>query len=162
MSSVEADYLENGFKADNQQQELYADGLTVSFLRSMEEVTDQICEGPDGAERGATEQAIDSISDELLRQYDNDPFTSARIIPFIREKIITRWSTMSSAISGWWLPRHRRWESMAAIRQWMWPRHTGDFSVFRVYADRNNKPAKYSVDNVPYRPNMWCRSPWEA
>ena len=83
LSSVEADYLKNGFKADNLQQELYADGLTISFLRSMEEVTQQILpKVPSVLSEVQRELAIDSISDELLKQYDDDPFTSVRIIPF--------------------------------------------------------------------------------
>ena len=83
LSSVEFDYLKNGFKADNMQQELYSDGLAISFLRSMEEITDQILpKVPSVLSEVQRELAIDSISDELLAQYDDDPFTSARIIPF--------------------------------------------------------------------------------
>jgi len=80
---VEHDYLKDGFAAKNNAGELYADGLTVSFLRSMEDVTDQILSAvPLVLSEIQREQAIDSLSNKLIQQYENDPFTRARVVPF--------------------------------------------------------------------------------
>lgn len=154
LSSVEADYLKNGFKADNLQQELYADGLTISFLRSMEEVTQQILpKVPSVLSEVQRELAIDSISDELLKQYDDDPFTSVRIIPFYSgNKYYKVVYDVFRDIRLVVTPPSSIGKYGGDTDNWMWPRHTGDFSVFRVYADRNNKPAKHNADNVPYKP----------
>ena len=154
LSSVEFDYLKNGFKADNMQQELYADGLTISFLRSMEEVTSQILpKVPSVLSEVQRELAIDSISSELLKQYDDDPFTSARIIPFYSgNKFYKVVYDVFRDIRLVVTPPSSVGKYGGDTDNWMWPRHTGDFSVFRVYADRNNKPAKHNADNVPYKP----------
>ncbi len=154
LSSVEFDYLKNGFKADNMQQELYSDGLAISFLRSMEEITDQILpKVPSVLSEVQRELAIDSISDELLAQYDDDPFTSARIIPFYSgnkyyKVVYDVFRDVRLVVT----PPSSVGKYGGDTDNWMWPRHTGDFAVFRVYADRNNKPAKHSADNVPYKP----------
>lgn len=154
LSSVESDYLENGFKADNLQQELYAEGLTISFLRSMEDVTDRVLPNvPSVLSEVQRELAIDSISDELLKQYDEDPFTSARVIPFYSgNKYYKVVYDVFRDIRLVVTPPSSVGKFGGDTDNWMWPRHTGDFSVFRVYSDRNNKPAKYSADNVPYKP----------
>ena len=154
LSSVEFDYLKNGFKADNMQQELYSDGLAISFLRSMEEITDQILpKVPSVLSEVQRELAIDSISDELLAQYDDDPFTSARIIPFYSgnkyyKVVYDVFRDVRLVVT----PPSSVGKYGGDTDNWMWPRHTGDFAVFRVYADKNNKPAKHSADNVPYKP----------
>lgn len=154
LSSVEFDYLKNGFKADNMQQELYADGLTISFLRSMEEVTQQILPRvPSVLSEVQRELAIDSISDEMLKPYENDPFVAARIIPFYSgNKYYKVVYDVFRDIRLVVTPPSSIGKYGGDTDNWMWPRHTGDFSVFRVYADRSNKPARYSADNVPYKP----------
>ena len=83
LSSVEEDYLKNGFMADSYEKELPADGLTVSFLRSMHDVTEEILPKiPSVLNEVHRELAIDSISDLLLKEYDEDFFTDAHIVPF--------------------------------------------------------------------------------
>ncbi|MDO5522599.1 MAG: S46 family peptidase [Bacteroidia bacterium] len=154
LSSVEADYLKDGFKADNLQQELYADGLTIAFLRSMEEITDKILPNvPSVLSEVQRELAIDSISDELLAQYNDDPFTSARIVPFYSgNKYYKVVYDVFRDIRLVVTPPSSVGKYGGDTDNWMWPRQTGDFSAFRVYADRNNKPARHSIDNVPYKP----------
>lgn len=154
LSSVEQDYLKNGFMADSYENELQADGLTVSFLRSMQDVTDEILPKiPSVLNEVQRDLAIDSISDLLLKEYEENPFIDAQVIPFYAGNKYYRvvydvFRDVRLVIA----PPQSIGKFGGETDNWMWPRHTGDFSVFRVYADKNNKPAEYSKDNVPYRP----------
>ncbi len=154
LSSIEQDYLKNGFMADSYENELQADGLTVSFLQSMQDVTDEILPKiPSVLNEVQRELAIDSISDLLLKEYDGNPFIDAQIIPFYAGNKYYRvvydvFRDVRLVIA----PPQSIGKFGGETDNWMWPRHTGDFSVFRVYADKDNKPAEYSKDNVPYKP----------
>ncbi len=154
LSSVEHDYLKDGFKADTHQDELYADGLSIQFLRSMEDVTKEIlAQVPEGLSEIQRSNAIDSISDILIESYEDDPFTSANIIPFYSgnkyyKVIYDVFRDIRLVVT----PPSSVGKYGGDTDNWMWPRHTGDFSVFRVYADKNNNPSRYSEDNVPYQP----------
>lgn len=154
LSAVEHDYLKDGFAAKNNAGELYADGLTVSFLRSMEDVTDQILSAvPLVLSEIQREQAIDSLSNKLIQQYENDPFTRARVVPFYsRNRYYVVLYDVFRDVRLVVAPPSSVGKFGGDTDNWMWPRHTGDFSVFRVYADKNNKPANYSQQNVPYKP----------
>ena len=154
LSAVEHDYLRDGFKADAKQDELYADGLSIQFLRSMEDVSEEIlAQVPDNLSEIQRANVIDSISDLMIDKYEDDPFTSARIIPFYSgnkyyKVIYDVFRDIRLVVT----PPSSIGKYGGDTDNWMWPRHTGDFSVFRVYADKDNKPARYSEDNVPYAP----------
>ena len=154
LSSVEDDYLKNGFMADSYEKELPADGLTVSFLRSMHDVTDEILQKiPSVLSEVHRELAIDSISDLLLEEYDEDPFVEAHIVPFYAgnkyyKVVYDVFRDVRLVVT----PPQSIGKFGGETDNWMWPRHTGDFSVFRVYADENNRPTEYSEDNAPYKP----------
>ena len=154
LSSVEEDYLKNGFMADSYEKELPADGLTVSFLRSMHDVTEEILPKiPSVLNEVHRELAIDSISDLLLKEYDEDFFTDAHIVPFYAgNKYYMVVYDVFRDVRLVVAPPQSIGKFGGETDNWMWPRHTGDFSVFRVYADGNNKPAEYSDDNTPYKP----------
>ena len=154
LSAVEHDYLRDGFAAASKSDELYADGLTVSFLRSMEDVTDRIAHHvPLVMSEIQRELAIDSISNELISEYESDPFTRARVIPFFsRNKYYVVLYDLFRDVRMVVAPPSSVGKFGGDTDNWMWPRHTGDFSVFRVYAGKDNQPANYSADNVPYQP----------
>lgn len=154
LSDVEHDYLKNGFAANKRDDELYADGLTVSFLRSMTDVTDRIVPNvPLVLSEIQRELAIDSISNELIREYEDDPFTHVRVVPFYsRNKYYMAIYDVFRDVRLVVAPPSSVGKFGGDTDNWMWPRHTGDFSVFRVYAGKNNKPANYSKSNVPYKP----------
>jgi hypothetical protein len=154
LSAVEHDYLKDGFAAKNNADELHADGLTVSFLRSMEDVTDQIApKVPLVLSEIQRELAIDSISEELIKKYEDDPFTTARVVPFYsRNKYYVVLYDVFRDIRLVVAPPSSVGKFGGDTDNWMWPRHTGDFSSFRVYAGKDNKPASYSRSNIPYRP----------
>src|SRR5690554_1695277 len=154
LSAVEHDYLKDGFAAKNNADELHADGLTVSFLRSMEDVTDQIApKVPLVLSEIQRELAIDSISDELIKKYEDDRFTTARVVPFYaRNRYYVVLYDVFRDVRLVVAPPSSVGKFGGDTDNWMWPRHTGDFSSFRVYAGKDNKPASYSRSNIPYRP----------
>lgn len=154
LSAVEHDYLKDGFAAKNMEEELYADGLTIAFLRSMEDVTDKILPHiPPVLSEIQMELAIDSLSNELIKEYEYDPFTNARVVPFYsRNKYYVVLYDVFRDVRLSATPPQSVGKFGGDTDNWMWPRHTGDFSVFRVYADKDNNPANYSESNVPYKP----------
>lgn len=154
LSAVEHDYLKDGFAASKIYEELYADGLTVSFLRSMEDVTDKIIPHvPSVLSEIQMELTIDSLSNELIKEYENDPFTNARVVPFYsRNKYYVVLYDVFRDVRLSATPPQSVGKFGGDTDNWMWPRHTGDFSVFRVYADKDNNPANFSESNVPYKP----------
>src|SRR5690554_2615973 len=154
LSAVEHDYLKDGFSAAIQADELPADGLTVSFLRTVEDVTDRILPHvPSVLSEIQRELAIDSISNELIREYEHDPFTQARVVPFFsRNKYYVVLYDVFRDVRLVVAPPTSVGKFGGDTDNWMWPRHTGDFSAFRVYAGKDNQPARYSSENVPYQP----------
>lgn len=153
-SSLEHDYLTNGFWAKDQSQELPNPGLSVTLLVRMEEVTNRILEGVsdtmnENDRRFIIEKNIDSLKKEVVKGTDYKAvvrsfFEGNRYFLFVNEvfedvRLVGAPSSDIGKFGG-------------DTDNWMWPRHTGDFSVFRIYADKDNKPAKYSKDNVPYHP----------
>ena len=159
-SSVEHDYLKDGFWAMSRAEELPNPGLSVSFLERMEDVTDIILKG---YEPGMSEdQRV-----EIVRNNSN-----ALIDEVTKEGKGLR-ATVEALYYGnqYFLFLYRQYEDVRLVGappssigkfggdtdNWMWPRHTGDFSMFRIYADKDNNPAPYSEDNVPYRPKKYFR-----
>ena len=141
-SSVEHDYLRDGFWAMTREEELPNPGLTVSFLEYMEDVTEQVL---DGYESGMTEEErtelIEANADCLI------------------EKAVEAGGGLRASVESlfygnrYYMFVYRKFGG--DTDNWMWPRHTGDFSIFRIYADKDNNPAPYSEDNVPYRPKRY-------
>ena len=154
LSSLERDILKDGYAAADMDSELASDGLAVSFLRSTEDVTDRIMSqiSSDLSEI-QRQQAIDSISDVLTEQYEDDQFAQARVVPFYGGNqyymvVYDVFRDVRLVVA----PPSSVGKFGGDTDNWMWPRHTGDFSAFRVYADKNNRPATYNEDNVPYTP----------
>lgn len=154
LSAVEHDYLKDGFAATDFTHELPADGLTIMFLRSTEDVTDKILsQVPADYSEIQRTLKIDSVSKEMLVEYENNPFVSARMVPFYSgNKYYVVTYDVYRDVRLVVTPPESIGKFGGDTDNWMWPRHTGDFSVFRVYANKENKPAEYSKDNVPYKP----------
>lgn len=154
LSSVEHDYLKDGFAAAQKSDELPSEGLTVQFLRSMDEITDQILpKVPLVLSEIQRNQLIDSLTNEILNAYEDDPFVSARIIPFYNgNKFYKVVYDVFRDVRLVVTPPSSIGKFGGDTDNWMWPRQTGDFSVFRVYADKDNKPAEYNIANQPYKP----------
>lgn len=154
LSTLENNYLDNGFWAGSKEEELPAPGLKVTFMRHMKDVTKRVLEGVSEDMDHETRQKairanIDSITkaagegndyEHLVRDYfagnqyflvSYEEFTDVRFV-----------GAPPSSIGKFGYDSDN----------WMWPRHTGDFALFRVYAGHDGKPAAYSPDNIPYQP----------
>lgn len=154
LSSVEHDYLKDGFVSNSFSEELSANGLTVSFLQKTEDITEYVTAGvlPTDTE-SEREAKIDSLSQEYLKQYADNEFLSARIVPFYsHNKYYVVVYEVFRDVRLVFTPPSSVGKFGGETDNWMWPRQTGDFSVFRVYANKDNKAAYYSADNVPYQP----------
>ncbi len=156
-SSLEHDYLTHGFWAMNQSEELPNPGLTVSILVRMEEVTDQVLAGIDETMPDSVRSAkISANIDSIIARADDGNGYHYSIAPFYYgNQYFMFVSEVFRDVRLVAAPPSAVGKFGGDTDNWMWPRHTGDFSVFRVYADRNNRPADYSPDNVPYRPRRY-------
>lgn len=156
-SSVEHDYLTNGFWAYKKEDELPNKGMVVTFVVRIEDVTAKVLEGAstltvEADKQKKIQENISTLSKTLLKEawqensiktfYDGNQY-----LLFVTEtyKDIRLVGAPPSAIGKFG----------SDTDNWVWPRHTGDFSMFRIYADKNNRPAEYAVDNVPYKPKYF-------
>lgn len=152
-SSVEHDYLKDGFVAHNRSEELPNPELYVRFLLRTEDVTKRVLgavkpEMTESERAGAVDSVMFAISEEVAH------------------KDSTLVGIVDAYYGGneFWLSTYRDYNDVRLVfappssvgkfgwdtDNWVWPRHTGDFCVFRIYADKNNRPADYSPENVPY------------
>lgn len=158
LSSVEHDYLKEGFWAMNMGEELPVEGLTVTFVDSFTDVTDRV-----GAYIGKTtdESKRATLLEEISKKIEaeakaGNPYIEANVVTFYNSNIFYLITTKTyEDIRFVGAPPSSIGKFGGDTDNWMWPRHTGDFSMFRVYADRNNNPAEYSKENVPYTPKKF-------
>ena len=159
-SSVEHDYLRDGFWAMNRNEELPNKGLTVSFLERMDDVTSRILKGYSPAFTESQRDSVVKVNSESLIKEVTAEGKGLR-------------ATVEALYYGnqYFLFLYREYSDIRLVGappssigkfggdtdNWMWPRHTGDFSIFRIYADKENNPAEYSEDNVPYKPKRFFK-----
>ena len=175
LSTPENDYLKNGFVADTRDKELPAPGLFVNILQKTEEVTDRINQSMEtiyatttrkqrrklGAEwkTKLLEQKIDSICSVIEEEYTKGDKTLRALV----SSYYTR--------NAWYVSVYKHYEDVRLVfappqslgkfggetDNWMWPRQTCDFSVFRIYTDQNNQPAEYHADNRPMQAERYAK-----
>lgn len=154
LSAVDHDYLKDGFVSQTFEKELPAEGLSVSFLKKTEDITEYLTKTilPGDSEDIRT-QKIDSLSKEYLLKYKGDRYHTARIVPFYeRNKYYVVEYEVFRDVRLVFTPPSSIGKFGGETDNWMWPRHTGDFSVFRVYANQANEATDYNASNVPYKP----------
>ena len=160
LSSVDHDYLKYGFWANNHSEEIPAPGLTVRFIREISDVTAQITGNiPANAKESERNRIVaenaKNLQKELKKEnkgkdiqikafFGGNQFFAFTIETFRDIRLV---GTPPSSIGKFG----------GETDNWMWPRHTGDFSVFRIYADKNNQPADYSKENVPYKAEKYLK-----
>ncbi|MBK8722588.1 MAG: S46 family peptidase [Saprospiraceae bacterium] len=159
LSTVEKNYLKDGYWAKSFEEELPAEGLFVQFIVRMEDVTDKILMGVTDAMSETDRQStvnknVDALKKTVTIEKSQDisvrPFYDGnQYIMFITEsyKDIRFVGAPPSAVGKYG----------DETDNWVWPRHTGDFSVFRIYADKDNKPATFNKENVPYKPKRFLK-----
>ncbi len=155
-SSVEHDYLTNGFWAMNKSEELPNQRLTVSFLEYMEDVSDKVMEGTEGLDETALRDKIRSNTQTIVKNAGQEGKFSASVKPlFYGNQYFLYVYKVFRDVRLVGAPPSAIGKFGGDTDNWMWPRHTGDFSLFRVYANKDNEPADYSPDNVPYQPKKF-------
>ena len=143
LSSVEHDYLTDGYWAKSRAEELPVPGLTITLLVKMEDVTARIA-------AGESRQAII----EAAKKEHNTDKASVESMYYGNQHYLFVYRTFRDVrLVG--APPSSIGKFGGDTDNWIWPRHTGDFSMFRVYANANNEPAEYSKENVPYRPKRY-------
>ena len=144
LSTDEHNYLMEGYWANERAEEIPVPGLSVTFLVSMTDVTDAIENASDPAQ--TRKELVEAANKE-------NPGCRVTVTGFYNDNIhyliVYRTYTDVRFVAA---PPATMGKFGGETDNWMWPRHTCDFSMFRVYADKNNMPADYSLDNVPYRP----------
>ena len=165
LSTPEHNYLEDGYWAMSNKDELPVKGLTVKFLQSMTDVTPVLEKAREAALKeykdsanvnDLADNAVKAAREGLIKSAEADhPNCDVRITGFYNENVYylivykiyrdVRFVGAPPASVG---------KFGGETDNWMWPRHTGDFSMFRVYAGKDNEPADYSEDNVPYVPKQ--------
>jgi hypothetical protein len=153
LSTVEKNYLDNGYWAKNRGEEIPAPGLFVKVLVSMKEVSDSILPklaGLDGQERS---KKVTELIASMSKNANPDKKYKVEIKPFYNgNQYFLFIYQVYNDVRFVGAPPSSIGKFGGDTDNWMWPRHTGDFSVFRVYADKDNQPAAYSETNVPYQP----------
>ena len=155
LSTIENDVLTNGFWAMNRQEELPSPGLTVTRLVRMEDVTNQML---NGVEQNMTEkqrsEMLKKNSEEIVKQAKEGTHYEAFVRPFFYgNEFYLFVNEVFKDVRLVGAPPSSIGNFGGDTDNWMWPRHTGDFSLFRIYVDKNNQPAEFSPENVPYKPN---------
>jgi len=153
-SSLEHDFLTDGFWAASPEEELSNPGLTVTILKYMEDVTDKVLDGvTDDMDREKREAIINANIVAISAEAVKGTHYLSMVRPFFTGNqyfLIVNEVFRDVRLVG--APPSAIGKFGGDTDNWVWPRHTGDFSLFRVYADKENKPAAYSKDNVPYKP----------
>jgi len=156
-SSVEHDYLKNGFWAMSKSAELPNPGMTVTFIKRIDDVTNEVFAGTTDAMNEASKmKRINQNISRIAKKAQKEAWQNAFVKSFYKGNQYLLFITeVYKDIRLVGAPPSSIGKFGADTDNWMWPRHTGDFSMFRIYADANNKPAAYSENNVPYKPKHY-------
>ena len=159
-STVEHDYMLNGFVAQSYEEELPNEDLFVSFMIEQKDVTDSVMtllKGKTMRQQGDIVDSLENAWQKAIRQQDST--LRVEVKPFYEgnKYYCTTYRDFEDVRLVFTVPKSMG-KYGGETDNWMWPRQTCDYSVFRIYADpKTNGPAKYSKDNVPYRPKSWAR-----
>ncbi len=153
-SSLDHNYIRDGFWAYNKNQELQNQGLFVSFIISIDEVTNAIIKDVNSSMTEKERQfVIDKNIAQIKKDYKKETYQDIIIRPFFEgNKYFLFVTETYKDVRLVGAPPASIGNFGKDTDNWMWPRHTGDFSMFRIYADKNNHPAEFSPENVPYTP----------
>ncbi|MDP2453202.1 MULTISPECIES: S46 family peptidase [unclassified Kaistella] len=155
-SSVEHDYLSDGFWAKDMNGELPNPGVTVDFIADIKEVTGQVLAGTQNLDDKASQAMIDKNLETVKAGFKLEPWQKVIIKPmYYGNKYYAFIIETYKDIRLVGAPPSSIGKFGSDTDNWVWPRHTGDFSMFRIYADKDNKPAEYSKDNIPYKPKYF-------
>ncbi|HTN16596.1 MAG TPA: S46 family peptidase [Chitinophagaceae bacterium] len=156
LSSVEKNYLDNGYWAKSLGEELPAEGITALFLQEIVDVTNAMNRAV-GTAKG---DKANKLREEAIKTIEKEESKNGKLVANVKEYfngnqyllLIYKKYTDVRFVAA---PPKSLGKFGGDTDNWMWPRHTSDFSIFRVYADANNEPAAYSANNVPFQPKKF-------
>lgn len=156
-STMDNNYLKDGFWAKSFDEELPNPGLFAKFIESIEDVTDQVLDGvKDNMSDRERQSTVDKNIAAIQSKLDLDEFREAAIRPFFHgNQYFMFISVTYPDVRLVGAPPEFIGKFGADTDNWVWPRHTGDFSLFRIYASPDNKPAPFSEENVPFKPKYF-------
>ena len=159
-STVEHDYMLNGFYAKTYAEELPNEGMFVSFMVDQKDITEMLAaRGFNEMNNEQREKLLNEVENQMIKElHEQDPSLDLEIKPFYEgnKYYATTYRTFRDLRLVFTIPKSMG-KFGGETDNWMWPRQTCDFSVFRIYADpKTNGPARYSKDNVPYHPKHWA------
>ncbi|GGZ85184.1 S46 family peptidase [Algibacter mikhailovii] len=156
-SSLENDYLKNGFWAENMKDELPNKGLYIEFIVRIEDVTNHVLSGVlDTMTEKEKQSLIDKNGNAYQKEVVKEKWQDTKIKSFYKGNQYFLFVTERfEDIRLVGAPPTSIGKFGSDTDNWVFPRHTGDFSLFRIYANKNNQPAEYSEDNVPYTPKHY-------
>ena len=160
-STVEHDYMLNGFYAKSFEEELPSKNMFVSFMVDQQDITPELEKrGINSMDRKEREKLLNDVENEMIKAvHAKDPSLELEIKPFYEgnKYYATTYRIFRDLRLVFTVPKSMG-KFGGETDNWMWPRQTCDYSVFRIYADPNtNGPAKYSKNNVPYKPKHWAK-----
>lgn len=159
-STPEHDYLTNGFVAKSHEEEIEAKGLTCRITDSYEDVSDKVLGAAAQVEDPASRLQIinNAMKNIALEAEKKDPSIKAEVSEMFIGKtyVLFRYKTIQD-VRLVYVPNRQIGEFGGETDNWVWPRHTGDFSFMRAYVAKDGSPAKYSKDNVPYTPKKFLK-----
>jgi hypothetical protein len=151
-STLEKNYIRDGFWAKNTGEEIPNPGLFVTFIVRIDDVTTQALKGiGSGISEPARQAAIEANVAELRKNVKKENYQDVIVRPFFEGNkyyLFVTETYRDVRLVG--APPSSIGNFGKDTDNWMWPRHTGDFSIFRIYAGKDNKPASYSINNIPY------------
>ena len=152
-SSLTNNYIRDGFWSKNKNEELTNPGLTATFIIRIEDVTDVLTANISTTSESERQSQIDKNINELKKTVIKELWQEALVKPmFDGNKYFLFVTETYKDVRLVGAPPSSIGNFGKDTDNWMWPRHTGDFSLFRIYAGKDNKPADYSTENVPYKP----------
>ena len=156
-STLKNDYVKNGFWAMSRKEEFPCAGLSVTFIKRMEDVTDKILSPLENiSDEKLKNKLIDSLMNNVIREAIAGTKYAATVRPiYYGNQFILIVSETFKDVRLVGAPPEAVGNFGGDDENWMWPRQTGDFSLFRIYADKNKNPAEFADDNIPYQPNYF-------
>jgi hypothetical protein len=158
-STVEHNYLDDGFWAKTKNEEIYAKGVPAKFLTRIEDVTDKVNEKLKDLSKEEVPLKLNGIMNEIAKKAIEGMdanFTEGRVASFFKDnQFLLFVYEVYKDVRLVGTPPQSIGKFGGDTDNWEWPRHTGDFSIFRVYMSKDGKPAEYNADNVPYVPKYF-------
>ena len=156
-STTEHNYIDDGFWARSYAEELPIPGLAIRILYDAKDITDSIAPKVEGLDMAQRRAKITEIQNRIIARYAEQGYEAEVKSMYYGNQYYVYLYQVYNDVRLTGAPPSSVGNYGGDTDNWMWPRHTGDFSIFRIYADKSNNPAEYSAENVPFRPKKFLK-----